>query len=854
MKKFIVVLIVSIVNSFSVSAQSPGDYRSIGSGNWNDPTKWETFNGSSWVAATTYPGQNPGTGAVTIMNVTEIILTTTVPSAISSLDVTSGSYCSCSDDNYTQTAPHGLLTFSSESVVSLTISEGVNIDGELRVEDRGGAKAHLIVVGGSLDVGDEWYAASYFYDDNGGYYEYYYYQTLTSFQTINQDDKINFIFNTILPNSSIGGISSIKIPFQDITFNGIGIRLETGIEINGTATFTNGIVRSANLCSTGYACDASPSSYCPPPVNNCGSIFFRDGAVVVGASANSFVDGRVWKRGDDPFTFPIGSGAVYSPLTASIPVGQSMSLSARYARSDAAYPISSGISDPFLYTVSDCEYWELNPDPTFYGSNDAAYPVDITVGWSNTSGCGSSPYVTNVSNVTLARLNFFGAQGWDNHGGSASGTNENGMVTWNGVTTLGTFTLGNMNSNCVPPTTLTATNITSVSATLNWSAVSGAVSYDVDYKRNTTERWTNIITATTTNSVNLSGLSAQYSYGWRVRANCNSSSSAYRLAKLTPEYPCGTPSGLNTTNITASSATLHWSPVTNATAYTVSYKESNSTSWVDAAINIGSTSFTLTGLSAATSYNWKVYALCNDAINYITYVGANAQAFFTSLACIDVYETNNTSSQAKAISVGVSVSAIISSANDIDWFKLTTPNLSYTNLQVDLMDLPADYDLYIYNKSLKLIGSSINSGISNEVVFYNSNARNATYFIKVIGKNGAYNAGCYHLQANVFGSGARTASHASVPANEVSEDLNKQFLYPNPASELVYLNFNSATEGLVNIQIVSSTGQLVKQHPVNTIKGQNQFKIEVADIRPGMYILRINKGDLNLTRKFVIAR
>src|SRR6188474_742246 len=104
------------------------------------------------------------------------------------------------------------------------------------------------------------------------------------------------------------------------------------------------------------------------------------------------------------------------------------------------------------------------------------------------------------------------------------------------------------------------------------------------------------------------------------------------------------------------------------------------------------------------------------------------------------------------------------------------------------------------------------------------------------------------------GSGRSIASNASVPANEVSEDLNKQFLYPNPASEFVYLNFNSAKEGLVNIQIVNSIGQLVKQHPVNTIKGHNQFKIQVADIRPGMYILRINKGDLNLTKKFVIAR
>ena len=71
MKKFILILIASIGISFYLSAQSAGDYRSIGNGNWNDATKWETYNGSSWVAASTYPGQNPGTGTVTITNNTK---------------------------------------------------------------------------------------------------------------------------------------------------------------------------------------------------------------------------------------------------------------------------------------------------------------------------------------------------------------------------------------------------------------------------------------------------------------------------------------------------------------------------------------------------------------------------------------------------------------------------------------------------------------------------------------------------------------------------------------------------------------------------------------------------------------
>src|SRR6187549_2386288 len=85
MKKFLSVLIASILISYTVLAQSSGDYRSIGSGNWNDATKWETYNGSSWASTTSYPGQNTGTGAVTIMIFHEIKITASVPHPVASI-------------------------------------------------------------------------------------------------------------------------------------------------------------------------------------------------------------------------------------------------------------------------------------------------------------------------------------------------------------------------------------------------------------------------------------------------------------------------------------------------------------------------------------------------------------------------------------------------------------------------------------------------------------------------------------------------------------------------------------------------------------------------------------------------
>ena len=54
-------LLINIIYS-----QNIGDFRSIASGDWNDSTKWQTYNGTNWVAATQYPGQTSGTYTVTI--------------------------------------------------------------------------------------------------------------------------------------------------------------------------------------------------------------------------------------------------------------------------------------------------------------------------------------------------------------------------------------------------------------------------------------------------------------------------------------------------------------------------------------------------------------------------------------------------------------------------------------------------------------------------------------------------------------------------------------------------------------------------------------------------------------------
>ena len=819
MKKFILILIASIGISFYLSAQSAGDYRSVSSGNWNDPAKWEIYNGNSWITASTYPGQNSGSGAVTISIFHVIRLIATVPYPITSLLSDQLNYYPPEGGVVSQ---KGVLTFSSVNPVTLTVSQDVVIHGELRIDDQNGIKNHTLSVGRSLVVGtkiicDDCYICEYI---------------PATFQTINHDDKLGVVFTGFgLIDSGSDGIE-----FQDISFNGGWLSVITPVYIRGNASFLSGIVEPLTE-PIGHSAD------CQIYYTYRGLIYFHDGATVSGGSNTSFVDGPVSKEGNDPFTFPIGNGNVYAPLTISAPGSPDARVAAMYVRSDAS---SLGpIRDPGVFNVSNCEYWDMS-------ASQINNSLDVTVGWSDGSSCESSPYITDVSDVTLAHFKYDGWN-WDSHGGSGIGSATSGTVTWNDVTVFGTFTLANL-SVCNAPWGL-ATNITANSASISWPAVMGALGYDVDYKSYTSSEWLNVATSTSSTSLDLTGLSPWMYYDWRIRTNCNSSSSSY--AKRQFQTLCGPPSGLTTSNVTHNSATLSWSAIANWVSYNIEYKQSTSGTWIPAATGISSPSYILQGLAAGVAYDWRVLVNCTVSIQ-----GGYSQSSFTTLqappppppVCNDVYEFNNSSSQAKTISLAITIPAIISLATDVDWFKVITPNNANTTLEVRLTNLPADYDLYVYSKSLKLVGSSVNTGTSNEVVVYNSNAKKATYYIKVVGKNGAYNSSqCYNLLAQGDGE-IGSIARASEPVNGVTEDPNKQLLYPNPASEFVYLNFNSVTEGFVNIQIVNSIGQLVKQHPVNTIKGHNQIKIQVADIRPGMYILRINKGDLNLTRKFIIVR
>jgi hypothetical protein len=74
---------------------------------------------------------------------------------------------------------------------------------------------------------------------------------------------------------------------------------------------------------------------------------------------------------------------------------------------------------------------------------------------------------------------------------------------------------------------------------------------------------------------------------------------------------CDKPSNLQSTNITATAAKLSWSAITCGVGYSLQYRKTGTTTWTT--VTVSSATFTLSGLTANTNYDWEVATICQSS-------------------------------------------------------------------------------------------------------------------------------------------------------------------------------------------------------------------------------------------------
>jgi Metallo-peptidase family M12B Reprolysin-like/Secretion system C-terminal sorting domain/Bacterial pre-peptidase C-terminal domain len=408
------------------------------------------------------------------------------------------------------------------------------------------------------------------------------------------------------------------------------------------------------------------------------------------------------------------------------------------------------------------------------------------------------------------------------------------------------FTINGTPPACGNPTSLASSAITTSGATVSWAAVASAISYDVDYKLTSTSTWTNAATATTATSASISSLASSTTYDWRVRANCSAGSSSYVAAQFTTATPasCATPTGLASSSITTSGATVSYTAVSGAANYDVDYKLASASTWTNATTATTATSLNITGLAASTLYDWRVRANCTAVGLSSSY--AQAQ-FTTSTAstCPGTYDvsTNGTATGAASIPFNTDIKGTISSTTDVDWYKFVITNGGTAT--ITLSTLPGDYDIKLFSSNgTTQLAISQNGSTTSESISRTYTA--GTYYVQVYGYNGANSTTtCYTLKV-ALGTASKLGTEELF--------VNTLSVAPNPASATTNVSFKSDVAGAATLTVINALGKVVQSNTIVINEGINMRKLDVSKLTNGIYYIRLQNGTTIKTAKLMVSK
>jgi hypothetical protein len=285
---------------------------------------------------------------------------------------------------------------------------------------------------------------------------------------------------------------------------------------------------------------------------------------------------------------------------------------------------------------------------------------------------------------------------------------------------------------------------------------------------------------------------------------------------------CTAPAGLTSSAVTSTTATVSWTAVGGANNYDVDYKTTASGTWINAATATTSTSVNLTGLTASTTYDWRVRANCTAGSSSYT----QAQFTTTATGCASAYDnaTNGTFAGAVTIPFNTNITGLISPSGDLDYYKfvITTGG----TITITLSTLPADYDIRLFNSAQTQVAISQAGGTSSETINYTAAA--GTYYIRVYGYSNANNATvCYTLRV-ALGTASRSGG---TPEYTGTPKVN---VFPNPAINTLNVNISGTSSRSV-IKVVDVNGRLVINKPV----AEGNTLLDVKSLTKGVYMVLV---------------
>ena len=233
---------------------------------------------------------------------------------------------------------------------------------------------------------------------------------------------------------------------------------------------------------------------------------------------------------------------------------------------------------------------------------------------------------------------------------------------------------------------------------------------------------------------------------------------------------------------------------------------------------------------------------------------------YSTSTCSNLNEpADNSSTTATVMAVNTSVNSQIGTTTDADYYKFTT-TATAPKIKVTLTNLPADYDIRLYNSTGSgainaQIGISQNSGTTNESIVYNTSTTAKTYFIKVYGYSGALSTTvCYNLTVNTGATNFIRPFVAAVNSDKILLEKVKMMVFPNPATDIVNIQFIAQNEGEYKISLVDVVGKEVLNQINNFNEGENNVEMKTNNLPKGVYLVKVSNENQTEVNKLIIEK
>lgn len=93
-----------------------------------------------------------------------------------------------------------------------------------------------------------------------------------------------------------------------------------------------------------------------------------------------------------------------------------------------------------------------------------------------------------------------------------------------------------------------------------------------------------------------------------------------------------------------------------------------------------------------------------------------------------------------------------------------------------------------------------------------------------------------------------------VIANLTNEEWLEMELFPNPAQDVLNIQFSSSNSELMNVGVLDASGRVLKEFGIHAQSGNNLVMIDVNDFASGVYVVRITQNGKSSLKKLVIQR